>query len=311
MNSIMLSLLRVAPLLWLALGWMPAGAVGNVFTANYARDQFPTYGFNGVAGECCAEWERKVVAADVRAGGDALLIAQRPGSDGEFGTGNEASLEPPAQGSTWYLRGRVKWSADTNFKATDPQHGPINFSTGKLLMLPPSSAKGLRAALLWESDSSAGVGGGIKWYPGGASDGWQTDYVSKVGVWINWQLEIVSSSTCGVSDGRMTLWINNNVYERPTPVRDGDRNKFEAAHPRLNICTSDWTTVRYGAYQNKGLQRDGVNNMLYSAFEIGTTFDPHWSPDARARQPLALMPSPRSSRDDRARSDRSAFHESR
>lgn len=246
-----------------------------LFRAQFTSGLFPVFGFSEAVATS-AEWRRSVVTGGGAAGNDALLISQVPGSDGEYGLGMDLAPSPPAQGATWYLRWRHMWSADTNFRGTDIE-GSTPYMNGKLIMMPHmGGGSGIRTSVLWESKHSP-FDGTVKFIIGNASGGAATRYVARTGQWVFGQLRVRSSSRCGVSDGELAVWINNNDQANPTEVTSTGGASYRATYPNLNICSADWTNIRFGAYQNKGLQASGgVHNMLFDAFEVGTSFDSAW-----------------------------------
>jgi hypothetical protein len=251
-------------------------SAATFFRATFTGSTFPAYGFSTVVPGAGSEWTRSNVAGGGAHGGDALLIRQIPGSNGEFGMGMDVDATPPAQGATRYIRWRHKWSADTNFRGSAPE-GATPYMNGKLIMMPHfGGPPGIRASVLWESKHSP-FDGTVKFYIGNANGGYQTGYVARVGQWVYGQLRVRSSSHCGVSDGSMTVWINNNDSANPTPLRSSESSPWQPSYGGLNICTEGWSNIRFGAYMNKGLQATGIHNMFYDAFEVGDEFDPTWN----------------------------------
>ncbi len=255
------------------------GGGGDIFTADYAAANFPTYGFtSAIAGAGGGDWTRSAASGAGYGGSDALLLTQTPGGNADFGWGNVQTLTPPTQGVVWYLRGRLMISADSDFQGIDQDNSTeIPYSSGKFLLMPGGSVDpSIRVSILWESQHSPTTGF-FKLYLGDASGGWQTDYVCERGVWTHWQIEVRSSSVEDADDGEMRIWVNQNTYASPTQVRlpPGSYQDFV---PDLVINTSAWTEAGYGRYQNKGLQADGTLEIYHSAFEIGTTFDASWAP---------------------------------
>jgi len=257
------------------------------FRSTFAAAQFPEYGFDDSVAGCCTQWTRTAAAGQGYNGGDALLLTQLPGA-GDYGWGLSKVLAVPAQGATRFVRWRMMWSADTNFRARQQESGEaIPYSSGKLLMWPSSGGSGIRSTVLWESQHDPSVTGRVKLYLGDASGGYQTDYVIERGQWAHIQLRVQSSSACGSSNGSMTIWVNNNSESSPTRVRGSSSDPWVNSSTGWNICTADWDSIRLGAYQNKGLQSGGVNKIYYSAFEVADTFDPAWSGGSQSSTPSA------------------------
>jgi hypothetical protein len=86
-----------------------------------------------------------------------------------------------------------------------------------------------------------------------------------VGEWVNVQIEVDSSTSTSSADGAYKIWINNNDYSRPTAQR---------TNIQLNPVL--WRYVFLGAYNNNGLQPDGVHSWRQTGFEAATTFDAAW-----------------------------------
>lgn len=283
-------------LLWAALLALvvPAGlhAQGTILlTEPFDDADFPDY--NGTAIATDARWTRHALAADAPCGGgDSVqyehLSAAVGSFGGDYGFGVNYSLSSqsanfPADGGSVFVRFRFKVSSDTNWQGRDQSDGSdVNYIRTKVVMWPNSGsdASGMRVVFHTENQNGP-ITGQYLMRLGDGSTNWQTAYSWARGSWYAVQYEIQFSNPSTGNNGELRIWVNNDTYASPTQQRSGSGGTFVNSVTGQDIRRSEMINgnLRIGAYENNGLQSDGIHKQHFADFEVGTAFDSAWYSD--------------------------------
>jgi hypothetical protein len=189
------------------------------------------------------------------------------GWGGEYYWGWKGTLESqdPSQGSRRFYRWRMRFSPTTNFKGVYSTDGGATTLTNKILMIGDGCGRNrCRVIVSYRGADNQRQIQFLRIQLDGGEDNADTPPIN-VGEWVNVQIEVDSSTSTSSADGAYKIWINNNDYSRPTAQR---------TNIQLNPVL--WRYVFLGAYNNNGLQPDGVHSWRQTGFEAATTFDAAW-----------------------------------
>lgn len=263
------------------------GGVGVIFSEPFTAADFPNY--EGTAMSTDARWTRSALTGDSPVSGDSIQyehLSSGIGSfGGDYGFGTNYDLSSlsasfPAQGGNLYLRWRFKISSDTNWQGRDQSDGSdVNYIRTKTVMWPNAGddSTGMRVVIHTENQNSP-ITGQYLFRLGSGSTNWQTLYSWTRGSWYHLQVEIKTSTTTLASDGELRLWVNNNTYASPTQQKNGSGGTLVNAVTGQDLRMSTFVggNLRIGAYENNGLQSDGIHKQHFANFEVATEFDPDW-----------------------------------
>lgn len=247
------------------------------FSMDYSLGAAPGGGWPGTV-PTAATHNRSRVTGGGPQGEDAYELIQlytgssAPGWGGEYYWGWNGNLESqdPPQGARRYYRWRMRFSPTTNFRGVYSNDGTPTTLGNKILMIGDGCGRNrCRVIVSYRGATNGTQAEFLRIALDGGEDPADTPPVN-VGAWIDVQIEIDSSTTTSSGDGAYKIWINNNDYSRPTAQRTG-----------IQLNPVRWRYVFLGAYNNNGLQSDGVHAVRQTGFQASTGFDPTWSVNSR------------------------------
>jgi hypothetical protein len=270
----------------LLLSALPASAQ-IIFQMDYSAGAFPAGGWDDPQPEE-GLWVRRRIDGAGPSGQPVIELRQVPcmscrDHGGQFNWGWRGNIEAndPAYGSRRYYRFRVRWSTDSNFRSAHLDTGELGNHTNKQLIVGQGCSTGSCRFILNTAGDIGSRRVNFFMAKDGGEDQVETDYVYPVGQWLHVQVELQASSSRGAANGGYKLWINNNDYSRPTIQRTN-----------IVLDAANWRYVWFGAFNNAGLQSNGVNTWQQTDFQVATTFASNWASGQSGSSPPPSTPAP-------------------
>jgi hypothetical protein len=241
-----------------------------IFSMDYSAAAAPNGGWSAVAVD--PHFTRTRVAGGGPNGQDAyelqqLSVPSLASYGGQFNWGWRGNVESvdPGQGERRYIRWRMRFSPNTNFRGLGWGDGGQGGVQNKLLIVGDTCGSRCRFIMTYQADRNTGVVRNFRLQLDGGVDVADTGSYP-VGQWLNIQVELDSGSGSTSADGGYKIWINNNNYGSPTAQRTG-----------IVLRPTNWKYVFIGGFMNDGLAADGVHIYRQTDFQVARSFDAGWA----------------------------------
>lgn len=207
---------------------------------------------------------KRLVASAGPQGQDAVQFDLIPSSShSQFYLGWGTSIPVAPQGSTRYIRLRIRFLTPMNLSGNPPEGS----WTDKFIILGDGSDASSRVIVELRPGASAGaITTRIQRNIDGDPN--RTQPVDlPLGVWNSLQYEVRSSSSSGASDARLRFWLNgaNSNYGAPT-----------AQSGAFALFTHQWSNLNIGYYSNGSLSPSGRLSFQIASAEFDDQFDSNW-----------------------------------
>lgn len=192
---------------------------------------------------------------------------------GEFGYGWHTtfpSAAPFAYGDTVYFRFAYRLGSGANGRFyAQSDSGDLQECRTKFMILNQGATSSTSRPILTFNVEYNGGSPRSRWYlsKGGGDDPGFTPYIAVDTDWHYIQMAIDYSSGFGNADGGYRLWLDNSVEGSPDVEVTGITMYADS-----NPGSVDW-----GAYQNNGIQEDGVHVVDHILFAITESFTAGWA----------------------------------
>jgi len=240
------------------------------FRMDYSSTAAPSGGWPGTVGSAATHTTTRVEAGGPQGEGAYDMVQRYTGPSvryygGEYDWGWNGNLEAsdPAPGARRFYRWRMRFTPETNFRGVYSNDGSPTTLTNKILIIGDGCGDRCRVIVSYRGAEGVRQARYMRVAIDGGEDPADAPAIS-VGAWVNVQLEIIAS-TGSNPNGGYKLWINSNDYNRPTAQRTG-----------ILLQPLRWRYVFFGAYNNNGLQSDGIHAYRHTGFEAATAFDSSW-----------------------------------
>jgi hypothetical protein len=251
----------------------PSGQDTILFRADYSQAAYPNLGWGANESKYL---DKRFTRAYLPKGGpdgqpavrlSALPCAGCSYSGGQYNWGWRADLTPadPPENTSRFYRWRMRFTPETNQRGLDWEEGTSRGMQNKLLIVGQDCGDGCRFILSYQTEADGREIRNFRIQKDGGEDLEDTRSYPH-GQWLHVQVELLVGDARG-KGGAYRLWVNSNAQRSPTAERKN-----------ITLRGANHKHVCFGAFMNEGLAAGGVHAWDHTDFEVGTTFDPAWTP---------------------------------